>query len=140
MIRLALYSDRPSTRIKLGNNKPGFTLPENLGELRRGAAGDVDAVLNLANSSLIGPVPESIAMLKGLRALFLQNNQLTETDHADALKRHPRHDGSFMNVMTHDNKNVGAADLDLLAELSRRKLELENAIETATTAVTVYEQ
>ena len=134
VIRLALYTDRPSTRIKLGNNKPGFTLPEDLGELRRGGRGDVDCVLNLANSSLIGAVPASISMLQGLRALFLQNNQLHDVDAADELKK--RHG---VNVKVNDNK-VGMGDLDLLAELSRRKLELENAIETATTAVTVYEQ
>ena len=43
-------------------NKPGFTLPEDLGELRRGGRGDVDCVLNLANASLIGAVPASISM------------------------------------------------------------------------------
>ena len=42
-------------------------------------------------------------------------------------------------MKVNDNK-IGMGDLDLLAELSRRKLELENAIETAATAVTVYEQ
>ena len=103
VIRLALYSDRPSTRIKLGNNKPGFTLPSTIGEL-----GDITK-LDLSGCSLQGPcrpsstqkrsqsrnfphtfpsrpgaIPPELARLTNLKELNLGVNELSGT-FADSL-------------------------------------------------------